>query len=212
MRRIILAIAAAVIGGTVAHAADKAGPASVASVQAAGETLPFHGLYIGGAVGAASGAFKDSDGFKVPREGLTASAIVGYNHRLPGIVLGIEGDIGVTDVRGSTSIDGFRIEGSSKALGSVRARVGRVFGDLMVYATGGVAMTNAKLSDGIDSVEKNRINGLVYGLGAESFLFGNVGIRLEALRYDWDAFRPSGLDDKVHSHDTHVRAALIVRM
>lgn len=216
MRKILAVIAGLL--AVPAYAADKAGPVVA---QGAGETLvlPFQGLYIGGAIGAADGQIRDSDGFKMPRDGLTASGLLGYNHRvatMPGIVIGVEGDIGLTDISGSNSADGFTIKGSTKYLGSVRGRIGKAMGDSMLYATAGIAMTDGRIAvDDVGSASKNRINGFVYGAGFESFILGNMGVRLEALRYDW---RPEGLTSdvietgKLKSHDTHVRAALIFRL
>jgi outer membrane immunogenic protein len=216
MKRMLIAALIAISGCAPALAADKAGPPVVA--QGPGETLalPFQGLYIGAIVGAAEGSLRDTDGFRLPREGLTASGLIGYNHRLPGIVVGGEADLGVTDISGSQSIDGFTIKGSTKILGSVRGRIGKPIGDSLLYATAGVAVTDGKIAvDGLGSASKNRINGWVYGLGFESFVFGNAGVRLEALRYDW---RPAGLTSdtidtgRLRSHDTHVRAGLIFRL
>ncbi len=216
MRKILAAIAGLIAIPAAAFAADKGGAPVVS--QGPGETLalPFSGLYIGGAIGAADGQIRDSDGFKLPRDGLTASALLGYNHRLanmPGIVVGVEGDIGLTDISGSQSAEGFTIRGSTKYLGSMRGRLGKAMGDSMLYATAGIAMTDGKIGvDDIGSASKNRINGLVYGAGFETFLLGNMGVRLEALRYEW---RPEGLTSdiietgKLKSHDTHVRAAVI---
>ena len=75
--RKILAIIAGLIA-VPAYAADKGGPVVA---QGPGETLalPFHGLYIGAALGHATGALNDTEGFKLPREGYTASALAGYN-------------------------------------------------------------------------------------------------------------------------------------
>ena len=125
MRKFLAAIAGLIAIPAAALAADKGAPPVVA--QGAGETLvlPFQGLYIGGAIGAADGQIRDSDGFKMPRDGLTASALLGYNHRvatMPGIVIGVEGDIGLTDISGSNSADGFTIKGSTKYLGCRRHR------------------------------------------------------------------------------------------
>jgi outer membrane immunogenic protein len=217
MRALLTTLAIMISGCSAAYAADKVAPAPVVA-QGPGETLalPFQGLYIGGAIGAADGQIRDSDGFKLPRDGLTASGLIGYNHRLPGLVIGGEADLGLTDISGSQSAAGFTIRGSTKYLGSVRGRIGKAMGDSMLYATAGIAMTDGRVSvDDVGSASKNRINGWVYGAGFESFIFGNMGIRLEALRYEW---RPEGLTSdaidtgKLKSHDTHVRAGLVFRL
>jgi outer membrane immunogenic protein len=214
--RKILAIIAGLIA-VPAYAADKGGAPVVA--QGAGETLalPFHGLYIGGSVGHATGALNDTEGFKLPREGYTVSALAGYNHRQPaGIILGIEGDIGLTDVTGSTNAAGFTISGSSRWIGSLRGRAGKAFGHTLLYGTFGVAMTNAKLSaEDIGSDTRDRLNGYVVGAGIEAAVFDNMALRLEYLHYRWadQAYTIGGADTgKLGSHDNAVRAGLIFKL
>ena len=46
-------------------------------------------------------------------------------------------------------------------------------------------------------------------------IFGNLGVRLEFLRYQWDRqnFSIGGEDTgKVKSHDNHVRAGLVIKL
>lgn len=215
----LMALAALVLGAP-ARAADKAGPAAVATPAEPELRLPFHGLYVGVLAGHAAGQINDAEGFKIPRGGYTATGAIGYNHRVPGmshIVLGGEADLGVTDIKGETSAGGgFTISGSSKVLGSLRARAGYALGSSMIFATAGLAMTNAKLAvDTIGSDTANRLNGYVFGGGLETTLIGNLGLRLEYLRYVW---RDQSYDiggqatGKLGSHDDHIRAGLIVRL
>ena len=217
MKRMLFAAIVALWGCAPAFAADKGGAPVVA--QGPGETLvlPFQGLYIGGAVGHATGALNDTEGFKLPREGYTVSAIAGYNHRLPaGIILGIEGDIGLTDVTGSTNAAGFTISGSSRWLGSLRGRVGKAFGHTMLYGTAGVAMTNAKLSaEDVGSDSRDRLNGYVVGAGIEAAVFDNASVRFEYLHYRWadQAYTIGGADTgKLGSHDNAARVAVTFKL
>ena len=212
--RKILAIIAGLIA-VPAYAADKGGPVVA---QGPGETLalPFHGLYIGAALGHATGALNDTEGFKLPREGYTASALAGYNHRIPGLVLGAEADLGLTDVTGSTNAAGFTVSGSSRWIGTIRGRIGKPFGHTLLYGTAGVAMTNAKLAvDGAGSDTRDRINGYVVGAGIEAAIFDNAALRLEYLHFRWgDAADTVGGADtgKLGSDDNAVRAGLIFKL
>lgn len=220
MRRLftpIFALLAALTSGA-AYSADKGGPAAPEPAKVVEMASPWQGLYIGGYVGHASGDLHDADGFKLPREGYTGGGLVGYNHALPGVVLGLEADLGVSDISGSTNGAGFTVTGSNKAQGSIRARVGRPFGgSLMPYVTAGLALQTGKLSihDFGSSGDKNT-RGYVFGGGVEMFPFSsNLGLRLEALRYQWvdQSFSIHDVSTgELGSHDTQVRAAVVVRL
>lgn len=221
MRRLFTPLFAllAALTSSAAYAADKGGPAPAAAPAPAVELAsPFQGLYIGALLGHTAGSINDAEGFKIPREGYTATGVLGYNHRaMHGVVVGLEGDFGLTDISGATNAGGgFTVRGSNKFNTSLRARLGFVpLGHTMLYATGGVALTNAKLTvDDIGSQEKNT-KGYVLGGGVESMLFGNLGVRVEALRYQWldQGYTIGGMETpKLGSHDTVVRAGLVFRL
>lgn len=220
--RQILAAALAVILASPAIAADKGGPAPAPASATTVELVnPWHGLYVGGYLGHSAGTLNDADGFKLPREGYSAGGLIGYNHALPGVVLGLEADLGVSDISGETNGPGFTVRGSNKAIGSIRARIGRPFGgSLMPYVTAGLAMQTGKLSihdlgTKLSSSDENT-KGYVFGGGVELFPFSsNLGLRLEALRYQWVG-QTYHIEDvaspKLNSHDTAVRAAVVVRL
>ena len=216
--RLSTAAAFAFIAAIPALAADKAGIApapAAAPAEMVRDVAPFQGLYVGALLGHSAGLTNDAEGFKIPREGYTATGLLGYNHRLPGLVVGLEGDLGVTDISGSTNAGGFTVSGSNKVNGSLRARIGLPIGHTLVYGTGGFAMTNAKLAvETIGSQEKNT-KGYVLGGGVESMLLGNMGLRIEALRYQWldQGYTIGGMDTgKLGSHDTVVRAGLVFKL
>ena len=219
MRRMIVALAAALLAFP-AFAADKGAPPSVAAVDALPDAArPFHGLYVGAVAGAAAGSLRDAEGFRIPRDGLTAGGLIGYSARIsgvPGLVLGAEADLSATDISGSTSVDGFRITGSSKMLGSVRARAGVVMGQTLLYATGGLAVSNAELAvQSVGNASNNHVRGLVYGVGIEAVILGNLAVRVEGLQFDWRGagFASDAFDaGRVRSEDRHIRAGLIVRL
>jgi opacity protein-like surface antigen len=86
----------------------------------------------------------------------------------------------------------------------------------MIYATGGLAMTNSKLAvEAVGSDSTNHLKGYVLGGGLETVLLGNLGLRLEYLRYQWrdQGYTIGGQETgKLGSHDDHIRAGLIVRL
>ena len=216
-RSLAFALLASVAFTGLAQAADKAGPAEATAPvpQAAAAPLPFQGLYVGITAAHSTGTLKASDGFKLPREGYSGGGFVGYNHRLPGLVIGGEADLALTDIVGTASVEGITVKASSRYLGSARLRVGYPLGHTLIYATGGLALTNGKLSVTSIGADSGNTRGLVYGAGLEAMLLGNLGIRLEALRYEWDtrSYDFGGNDSaKLGAHDTHVRVGLIVKL
>jgi outer membrane immunogenic protein len=209
---------AAVVLAAPSRAADLAKPEPAKAVETFAPA-PFQGLYIGLLGGHATGQINDTEGFKFPRDGYTASGLIGYNHRVPGmshIVLGVEGDLGLTGISGATNAGGFTVSGANKVLGSVRGRLGYAIGSSMLYGTAGLAMTNSKLAvETIGSDSTNRLNGYVFGGGLETAFLGNLGLRLEYLRYQWkdqDYTIGGASTGKLGSHDDHIRAGLIVKL
>lgn len=224
MRRLFTPVFAllALLTSGAAYAADKGGPAPAHAPATSVELInPWQGLYGGGYLGHSAGTLNDAEGFKLPREGYSAGGLIGYNHALQGIVIGLEADLGVADISGETNAVGFTVRGSNKALGSLRARIGRPFGgSLMPYVTAGFALQTGKLSvhdltTKLSSSEENT-RGYVFGGGVEVFPFSsNLGLRLEALRYQWvgQTYRiEDEASPKLNSHDTQVRAAVVVRL
>jgi high affinity Mn2+ porin len=120
----------------------------------------------------------------------------GYNITLGGLLVGVEAD--ATYANSST---GFATTGGGSASvdsrwnGSVRGRGGFTLGPILLYATAGWAWT------GISTVERAAIgtsvkssgtfDGVVYGLGAETFILPPLSLRLELLRYDYGTDRLS---------------------
>ncbi len=93
-------------------------------------------------------------GDSVGSHGAIAGGQVGYNYQLGNLVLGGEGDFDWSGIRGSTIPDpqnGPALESHLSAdqrwLSTVRARIGYAFGPVLVYATGGLAITEASITD-----------------------------------------------------------------
>ncbi|HET7413584.1 MAG TPA: outer membrane protein [Pararhizobium sp.] len=177
MRKLVIALMAsafAVAAAGAANAADALKEAPAAPVPAKG-TTPLYiwtGPYVGAFatydwadVGALSG--KDM-------KGAGGGAYAGYNWQFGNYVLGVEGDLGYSGA--DASIGG--LKGEQGMFGSVRGRVGYAFNPFMLYATGGLAASNAKIDDGATSDSNTHI-GWTAGAGAEAAINDSVTARIE---------------------------------
>ena len=108
----------------------------------------------------------------------------GYNYQINNIVVGVEADIAATPwaKKSGQNASGKIVEGRVSALASLRGRVGFTFDQTLVYATGGVGLVSASLSDPhlTGSLNKTKAVG-VFGLGIEQKLNSRVSIGLEGL-------------------------------
>lgn len=181
--------------GTAAHSADIM-PEPVA-------TTDWSGFYIGGNIGYSwanmSGCHDCNDSSSVldaeelDLEGIAGGLHAGYNWQMDNIVFGIEGDVTFTDLSDSTGApdptESEEQKGDVDLLASVRARLGVAFDDVLLYATGGIAIPDASWeakntgfdpSDG--DVDFDDIGGVVGG-GAEFAMTETIRLRAEGLYY-----------------------------
>ena len=152
------------------------------------------GFYFGANAGVAIDRFS-ANGEKVAKVGGVYSVNLhdnsatfgiqgGYNYQINNIVVGVEADIAATPwaKKSGQNASGKIVEGRVSALASLRGRVGFTFDQTLVYATGGVGLVAASLSepkfDG--SINKTKAVG-VFGLGIEQKLNSRVSIGLEGL-------------------------------
>ncbi len=115
---------------------------------------------------------------------------IGYNIGLGPVVLGIESEanysgssIAITTANGTTAtLD-------ADWTGSLRGRIGLPIGPALIYATAGWAWSNntlvAKSVLGTSKTTETTEDGIVYGLGAETFLLPNISVRAEFLSIDY---------------------------
>ncbi|QEN86002.1 porin family protein [Labrys sp. KNU-23] len=137
---------------------------------------------------------------KFNMNGFVGGAHAGYNYQIDQFVIGGEADIDYTDLKGNHrysysggSVTG-RLQMKSEWQGSLRLRAGYAFDNLLVYATGGVAFANGKLSDrGVNgaSSDSNTHTGWTVGLGAE-YAFTQNWIGRAEVRYS--DFQKKGYD------------------
>jgi outer membrane immunogenic protein len=141
----------------------------------------------------------------------------GYSVTLGSFLVGVEGDASFDgadfDVSGALGNGSLTTDWS----GTIRGRAGVLIGPALLYATAGYAWTSTSLS-GTDSTGAKfggdqDFTGVVYGIGAESYVLPNISVRLEALRYDYGAEKLSfdGAGNtltNVDPDDTVVRAGV----
>jgi outer membrane immunogenic protein len=187
--------------------------ACLALPAASAQAEPLHGwsgFYVGAHVGYAWGDEHDNlsiigvvaDKFDV--KGPAGGVHAGYSWQMNNFVVGLEGDFGLSDVRGNQAFSSeFGPSGnlgfSNEWQASLRARAGFIQNNWLLYATGGVAFADVKSSlniagwsciEGIgcgwnetyQSSSKHKLTGYTIGLGAEVPLLSNWIARAE-VRY-----------------------------
>jgi outer membrane immunogenic protein len=117
--------------------------------------------------------------------GLTA----GYNHQFGAVVVGVEGDLNWTDIRGNTIANcGATCFTDNTWLTTVRGRVGYAADRLLPYLTAGAAIGNVKGHLGILPEQSDQRVGWTVGAGAEFAFFGNWSAKAEFLYVNLDNF------------------------
>ena len=119
--------------------------------------------------------------------GALIGGTIGYNMQLGSWVFGVEGDIGWSNIKGSsTSAVCFATcTTTNDWLGTVRGRVGYAFDRFLPYFTGGAAFGDIKASNttGTTSFTSAQV-GWTAGGGLEYAFFGNWSAKIEYLYVD----------------------------
>ena len=172
------------MGSMLAATPFGAQAADVVSVPDAAAPIaaPFYtwtGPYAGGFVGYNFADF-DTGAASYDGEGVVGGLYAGYNLQTERFVYGVEGDIGTSDVEGgSFSVaTGVPISANSTAFGSLRARVAVQYDPILLFATGGVAVSNKELSLGGLTDDQTHV-GYTVGAGVEAKVTQDVTSRIE---------------------------------
>jgi outer membrane immunogenic protein len=184
MKKILLA--------TVAVAALGMAPASAADLAARNYTkappmaaLPtWAGFYIG-----AMGGYGSEDGGFASMKGGFAGGTVGYNWQQGSLVYGLEADAAWADISASATgfVPGLGLVGVGSKIdttGSARGRIGYAFGPTLVYATGGYAWAENKLSAsalGTSISDSKFLSGYAVGAGVEYMIAPKWSVKAEYL-------------------------------
>ena len=187
--------------------------AGIAQVRADDTSWNRTGFYVG-AVGGYDLAEIKADEFKMSEGSLFAGPFAGFNWRInPGLVAGVEIDYMFMNVKADKTESGITVTATNNFLASARGRVGVPIGPALLYATGGLAITEQKISatDGMDTVADRELRyGAVAGGGIEGELTKTLFVRLEALHY-WfpdDKMSFDGTAFESGQHQTVVRVGV----
>jgi outer membrane immunogenic protein len=133
----------------------------------------------------------------------TGGGHAGYNLGLGAVIVGVEADANLDNSKFSytPSIGGGSGAFRSDWSGTVRGRIGVPVGPAFLYATAGYAWTDATLTEktvkNVSFSQSASFNGVVYGVGAETYVLPNMSLRLEALRFDYSSDKLSISDAKL---------------
>lgn len=205
MRSLVLAAALLLAGG---------------SVQA--QEARWAGAYLGGHLGYGWGtldvAFDGVNDNSGDLRGIAGGAYAGWNAQFDAFVVGLEADIGGSGARGEVTgsvvetsppaVLGYKDKFSTPWGGHLRLRAGYAFDDLLLYAAGGLAVTQVKFgyeniyARGNYSWDRALEWGWSLGAGLELALGESFALRAEYLYDDYGEGWYFGGRDKV-SLDTH---------
>lgn len=136
--------------------------------------------YAGGFVGYSFSNFDGIGGADVKGEGAVGGLYGGYRVQNGQLVYGVEADIGASDLSGGgfSVATGLPISTDSTAFGSLRAQIGVAYDPILLFATGGVALSNKELTLGNVSDDQTHV-GYTVGAGIDAKVADGVTSRLE---------------------------------
>ncbi len=207
----LLATTALCLVPVVGFAADLPRRAAAAAPAPVFVAADWSGLYVGIVGGyatgkshsSATGLIAGAPDTSINLKGALIGGQVGYNYQLSnGLVLGAVADLSWSSVKGTTCVEGRGCDGSfddsySKGslswLSTVRAKGGfALSNDVLLYATGGLAMAGGKasisyLTSSVDPLvsDKQTLFGWTIGAGIEYKLTQSISLGAEYLYADF---------------------------
>jgi opacity protein-like surface antigen len=205
VKKLVLAAATtSVLFAGAASAADMAPAYTKAAPMAA--VYNWTGFYIGGNVGggSATAAIEDNSCFFCAGGShnnafATGGAQIGYNYQFGNGLVGFEADVNANSIKhniilGADDGEALSVALKSDVSGTIRGRVGLALNNALIYATGGAAWADAKLSavgvspstgvifNNADTANSSgTVWGAVIGAGAEFAINPNWSVGAEFL-------------------------------
>lgn len=192
----LLVSAGVALGLLVAAQGARAADLSVAPLYKAPPPVPspaynWSGFYLGINGGGGWGDSRWRDLGRVHTSGGQAGGTAGYNWQIGRGVIGLEGDLDWSGIRGSSAnpaCPGDSCSTSSTWLSTVRGRIGYAFDSFMPYVTGGLAVGDIRAgAPGVPGASDTNA-GWTVGGGIEWALPGNWSAKAEYLHIDLGAF------------------------
>ena len=202
---LLLATALLVTVPAAAQAADlgwnNGGGAS--TIYSSNSAFNWTGFYAGVSGGYGWGTLNREDigggnNRKDDTNGWNLGGTVGYNMDMGGFVVGAEADLSWTNIAFSQNVGGTgEYKSSVDAFGTLRARGGMAFGQVMPYATLGVAWGRGTSSftdnNNVVTSQSNNHLGWTAGVGLEAAATENITFKAEYLYVDLGSQRYGGL-------------------
>jgi outer membrane immunogenic protein len=193
MKRLLLAVVGTLAVAAASALAADMPPSRSLPLPRAPAYVPFftwNGFYVGINAGYGFGrsawtdtVTQDSTGnFNV--NGPMVGGTFGYNLQFGTFVLGLEGDVDWTNIKGSTTTLCGDCATKNSWLGTARGRIGYAFGRFLPYITGGGAYGDVKGSLlGVGDFKRTKA-GWTGGAGAEYAFMDNWSAKIEYLYVD----------------------------
>jgi outer membrane immunogenic protein len=220
MKRLCLALIGLMALAGTAAAADLSRPAPAPYYKAPPAFVPYNwtGFYVGinggGAIGSSSW---NSNGSRDISGGLVGGT-VGYNYQMGWAVLGAEGDIDWSGIKGTTNnACAPGCQTSNTWLSTVRGRLGYAADRFMPYITGGAAFGSIKASEPGFAGNSTTNAGWTLGAGLEFAVAGNWTAKAEYLYVDLGNFNcgtacgPGAAINNVSFHTSVLRGGVNYR-
>ncbi|WP_315797488.1 MULTISPECIES: porin family protein [unclassified Bradyrhizobium] len=179
MKKILLATVALAALAAPAAAADLAARPTYTKAPVAAPVLTWTGFYIG-----AMGGYANEDADFAAMKGGFAGGTVGYNWQQGAVVFGLEADAAWADINANVGALGVNAESKIRDWGTVRGRIGYAFGPTLLYATGGYAWADNRISltaPGFAASDSKIHSGWTVGAGVEYMFAPNWSLKGEYL-------------------------------
>ena len=201
MRLSLLALSALLLAPATAQAADlNFGSTSPSPIYSPTSVALWTGFYAGVSGGFAWGTTVNSPALPGGEtdnnsSGWTLGGQAGYNMDMGGFVLGGEADLQWANIGYEENIAGGTFEAKTDFFGTLRARAGVPIGQVMPYATLGVAYGrgSATVDTGITSTQTANHFGWTAGVGLEAQATSNLSFKAEYLYVDLGSQPYNGL-------------------
>lgn len=195
-------IVAMVVAASGASAADLGSPRLPVAGAVTAAATTWTGIYGGVHLGYGWGQQRVADDnpalfYTVNPRGVFGGFQIGYNHQISQFVIGVEGDISFGNIaqrRAPAVLLLDEVSKSTSLFASARLRGGVAFGDVLLYATGGLGYARSRDMNYIGGVAfgpgwQNDRLGWVAGAGIEYAVNANLSVKVEYLRYDFGSWR-----------------------
>ncbi len=186
MKKLLLAVVAAVTLGTGAKAADLGSPRMPIAAAVVAQAFPWSGFYLGAHVGYGFGNSRFVNGIAFPTSvnGPLVGGQIGFSYQINQIVLGAEADLAFAAITGRAS-NVPAISHRTSMLGSLRVRGGFAVDRALFYVAGGMGFQGASTNQNPGPAERYNRTGWTVGAGIEYAMTPNWTVKAEYSYYNF---------------------------